>query len=43
MKKDEYQEFLKSKQKTFIESGFEIDESELTLFKKTSCTTQKEN
>jgi len=27
--KDDYQEFLKSKQKTFIESGFEIDESEL--------------
>ena len=29
MKKDDYQEFLKSKQKTFIESGFEIEESEL--------------
>jgi len=28
-KKDDYQEFLKSKQKTFIESGFEIEESEL--------------
>ena len=27
--KDDYQEFLKSKQKTFIESGFEIEESEL--------------
>ena len=25
----DYQEFLKTKQKTFIESGFEIDESEL--------------
>lgn len=29
MKKDEYQEFLKSKQKTLIESGFDIEESEL--------------
>jgi len=29
MKKNDYQEFLKSKQKTFIESGFEIEESEL--------------
>lgn len=28
-KKDDYQEFLKSKQKTFIESGFDIEESEL--------------
>lgn len=28
-KKDDYQEFLKSKQKSFIESGFEIEESEL--------------
>lgn len=28
-KKDDYQEFLKSKQKSFIESGFEIEESVL--------------
>lgn len=28
-KKDDYQEFLKSKQKSFIESGFDIEESEL--------------
>lgn len=26
---DNYQEFLNSKQKTFIQSGFDIDESEL--------------